>query len=186
MHTPANDPRLVWQGQGRERPLISVEELRLIAQIAGRKMWRNLVIASALTLLLLVMCSLALISFSSTPVRMLAAAMMLLTVVVVCKAWYRMWRHTLSPNVASAGCVEFYRQELLAQYRSAAITWRLIMPVVIFAFLMWNAVFRTNLFVPKILLPSVLVLLFFVRRRNVRQLKRKLSILDTVEEKNSQ
>src|SRR2546422_3301832 len=86
MHdTATNDPRLVWQRQGREHPIISVEEVRLKAQIAGRKVWRNLVIASVLALLLLVLCSLALISFSGTRVRMIASAMMLLTVVVVCK-----------------------------------------------------------------------------------------------------
>jgi hypothetical protein len=187
MHdTPTNDPRLVWQGQGREHPLISVEEVRLKAQIAGRKVWRNLVIASVLALFLLVLCSLALINLSGTPVRMIAAAVMLLTLVAVCKAWYRMWPlHTLSPNVALVGCVEFYRNELLAQYRSAAITWRLVVPVVIFTFLMWNAVFRTNPLVPKILLPGVLLLLFFLRRRNVRQLRRKLSTLETFEKENS-
>ena len=187
MHdTPANDPRLIWQGQETEHRFVSVEEVRLQAQMARQKVWRNLVVASVLAFLLLLLCSLALINFSGTPVRMIASAMMLLTVVVVCKAWYRIWPlHTLSPNVALIGCVEFYRKELLAQYRSAAITWRLVVPVVIFAFLMWNALFRTNPLVPKILLPSVLVLVFFVRRRNGRELQRKLSVLDGLETENS-
>jgi hypothetical protein len=188
MHdTPAHDPRLVWQAQGTEHRFVSVQEVRLKAQIAGRKARRNLVVASVVALLLLALCSFALINFSGTPVRMIASAMMLLTVTGVCKAWYRMWPlHTLSPNAALVGCAEFYRKELLAQYRSAAITWRLVVPVVMFAFLMWNALFRTNPLVPKILLPSVLVLVFFVRRHNRRGLQRKLSVLDSLEKENSQ
>src|SRR5262249_1543221 len=151
MHnTRANDPKLIWQAQAREHTLISVEEVRLKAQIARRNVCRNLVIASVSALLLVVFCSLAIINFSSTPVRMIAAAMMLMTAVIVGKAWYRMWPlHTRSPNAALVGCIEFYRRELLIQYRAAAITWRFIVPVVILAFLMWNSVFRTNPLVPK-------------------------------------
>ena len=60
--TPANDPRLMWQSQRRDHPVMSVEEVRVMAQKVHAKVRRNLIIAFVLGLLLLVLGTLALAS----------------------------------------------------------------------------------------------------------------------------
>ena len=187
MREPGSDPKIIWQSQTTDHPRMSVEDVRVRAQIAHAKVRRNLVVAFVVGLLLLALCTLVIVNRLSAPVRLLTAAMMLLIVVIAYKAWYRIWRpHTLPPDAALKGCLEFYRKELQAQYRSIALTWRFLVPTVFFAFLMWNAIFTTRALVPRILLPSVLVLIFFVRRREVRKFKHKLARLDEFEKENSQ
>ena len=185
--TPANDPRLMWQSQRRDHPVMSVEEVRVMAQKVHAKVRRNLIIAFVLGLLLLVLGTLAIAGGLATSLRVIIGAMMVVTVVAGYKAWYRIWPlHTLSADAALKGCLDFYRKELEAQYRSIALTWRFLVPAVVFTFLIWNAIFTTSALVPRILLPSVLVLTFFARHREVRRFKHKLVRLDEFERENLQ
>jgi len=185
--TPANDPRLMWQSQRRDHPVMSVEEVRVMAQKAHAKVRRNLIIAFALGLLVLVLGTLAIAGGIATSVQVTIGAMMVVTVVAGYKAWYRIWPlHTLSPDAAFKGCLDFYRKELEAQYRSIALTWRFLVPAVVFMFMMWNAIFITDPLVPRVLLPSALVLTFFARHREVRKFKHKLARLDEFERENLQ
>jgi len=187
MRGPGNDPRMMWQSQRREHPGMPVEEVRIRAQIVHAKVRRNLLVAFVVGLLLLVLCTVLIVNRLSTPVRVLTGAMMVLTLVIAYKAWYRIWRpHTLSPDAALKGCLDFYRKELQAQYRSVALTWRFLVPTVFFAFLTWNAIFTTRAVVPRVLLSSVLVLTFFIRRREVRKFKHELARLDEFDKGNSQ
>ena len=185
--TPANDPRLMWQSQRRDHPVMSVEEVRVMAQKVHAKVRRNVIIAFVLGLLLLVLGTLAIAGGLATSMQVIIGAMMVVTVVGGYKAWYRIWPlHTLSADAALKGCLDFYRKELEAQYRSIALTWRFLVPAVVFTFLIWNAIFTTSALVPRILLPSVLVLTFFARHREVRRFKHKLVRLDEFERENLQ
>ena len=185
--TLANDPRLTWQKQRREHPVMPVEEVRIKAQAVQAKVRRNLVVAAVVGVLLLAVCTIALVESYYTPVKAIAAAMMVVTVAIAYQAYHRVWRlHTLPPDAALKGCLDFYRKELKAQYRSAALTWRLLAPVVAFTFLMWGAFFRTSSLLPKILLSSVLVLVLIVRQYEAQKLRRRLANLDEFEKDTSQ
>ena len=183
---PANDPKLIWQSQTKEPAVMSIEEIRIRSRIAQARVRRNLIIAFILGFLLLVFCVFAIVTIPYTPLRVIAAALMVLTPVAAHQAWYRIWSpQTLSPNAALKGCLDFYRQELKAQYSSVALMWRFVVPIVTLAFLTWNAIFRTNSLVPKILLPSLLILILALRRHEARKLRHKLALLDAFEKESS-
>src|SRR5262249_49603110 len=140
--TPPNDPkdpRLVWQSQKREHPIMSSEEIRIRAGVVQSKVRRNLIAAFSIAILVLVLCGIFIGRSSSTPLRVLVAALMLLTFEVMYKTYSRMWRrHHLSPHIAFQGCLDFYRKQLESQYQALQLTWLFLVPVVVFAFLMWN------------------------------------------------
>jgi len=183
----ADQLRLMWQRQRREHPVMSMEEVRTRAWAVQAKVRRNLVVALVFGVFLLALCAFAISWLPGTPLRLIASAMMAVTVTVGYKAWKRTWpAHTLSPDAALKGCLEFYRQELEAQYRSAALTWRFLVPIVILTFMMWNVVLSTNPLIPRILLPGVLVLIFVMRRYAVRKFRQKLAAVDEFEKDYSQ
>jgi hypothetical protein len=185
--TAANDPRLMWQSQEKEHPIMSAEEVRLKAQVVQSKVRRNLIVAFVCGVLLLVICTIVIVTLPSTFFRVIASAMIMLTSPIAYETYYRIWsRHTLAPNAALNGCLTFYRKELEAQYRAAALTWRFLVPSLFFVFLMWRLLFRTNPLVPRILFPSVLLFILFERRREIRNLKRKLAALSEFEGGSSQ
>ena len=98
-------------------------------------------------------------------------------------AYDRLWsRSSLASDAALSGRLEFYRQ-LGNQYRALAVIWRLLIPVVLFAFFSWNAFLGTSALLPRILLPSVLLLILFFRRLELRKYKQKLATLDEFESK---
>jgi len=175
----ANDPKQVWQGQSREHPVMHVEEIRLKVQAVQAKVRRNVVISLAAGLLLLLLCGVAIRGITSTPVRVITGAMMLLTVVIGYLAYSRFWPQAASaPDKAAKGCLEFYRRELQAEYQLIAITWRLLVPVAAFGFMTWSAFFRTSPLVPRILFSSLLVVVFILRRFEVRKFRNKVAALD--------
>jgi hypothetical protein len=180
--TLANDPKQLWQSQQREYPIMTLQEIRTKTRIVQAKIRRNLILAFAVGLLLLVMSTIAILNVGYTPARVVTAAIMAMAVAHAYTAYRRMWPlHALSPDAALQGCVEFYRRELKAQYRSAALTWRFLVPIAVFALLSWNAIFRTSALLPKVLLPSVLIAILIVRRYEVRKLRGKLTALDALE-----
>jgi len=185
--TAADDSRRMWQSQRREHVIMSIEEVRFKAQTVQTAVRRNVIVALMFGALLLALCTLVIVTLPNTPARLIAAAIMALTLLLAFKAYDRIWPvHTLSPDAALKGCIEFYRKELQAQYSSLALTWRFLVPIVVFAFMTWNAVLRTNPLIPKILSPSVLVLILLLRRREARNLRRKLAELEEFERGASQ
>lgn len=179
---PPNDPRLMWQSQSREQPVMSSEEIRIRAEVVQEKVRRNLIAAFAVGFVVLALCGIFVVTSRSTPVRLLVAGLMLLTVEAIYKAYSRLWRrHRLSPDTAFQGCLNFYRQELESQYQALQLTWLFLMPAVAFAYLMWNGLFRGSASFVRTLLPVLLLLILIERRREGRRINRKLRALDAFE-----
>jgi hypothetical protein len=179
---PPNDPRLMWQSQKREHPVMSSEEIRIRAEVAQEKVRRNLITAFSAGFVVLALCAIFVATSRSTPLRLLVAGLMLLTVEVIYKAYARMWRrHRLEPDTAFQGCLNFYRQELQSQYQALQLTWLFLVPVVAFAFLLWNGLFRGGASFVRALLPFLLLLILVERRRERRRINRKLMALDEFE-----
>src|SRR5262245_48730479 len=183
--TSANDLKLIWQSQRREQSSMSAEEVRIKAEAIQAKV-RNILVAFVLGVLVLVFCTIAIAELNSTAILVIAVSFIVLTSVIACRAYDRLWSPpVLSPNVTLNDCLEFYRSELEAQYRSIAIVWRFLVPIALFLFLTWNALFRTSPLVPRLALPAVLVLILFCRRLAARSFRQKLSALDEFEKEGS-
>lgn len=162
---------------------MSAEEIRLKAQAAHWKAGRNLIVALAMCSLLLILSSAVAISSYRPQVRAIAAAIVVLTATVAYSAYHRLKASYMSSADAGLkGCVDFYRKELKAQYRSAALMWKLVAPLAIFTFLSWRD--RTNPYIPRIFLPSVLILILVVRRLQTRKVRQQLVALDEFEKEN--
>lgn len=184
--TPPTDPKLLWQNQRKEHSAMSLEEVRVKAHVVQLKARQSLIVSFVVGLLLAVVCLAAAVSFSLTPVRMIAAGIMVLTFVIMYKAYRRMWaRYSLSPDAAMRGCLEFYRRELQIQYRSAQLIWRFLVPIIVFAFLMWRPLFRADGMALRVFLSSLLLLILFERRREARKVHQMLSALTDFEKENS-
>jgi uncharacterized membrane protein len=184
--TSANDLKLIWKSQRREHSTMSAEEVRIEAEAIQAKVRRNILVAFILEVLVLLICTIAIAMLNNTPIRVIAVAFIVLTTVIGCRAYDRLWSPpVLSPAVALNDCLEFYRTELEAQYRSIAIVWRFLLPIALFLFLTWNALFRTSPMVPRLALPAVLILILFGRRLAVRRFRQKVSALHEFEKEDS-
>jgi hypothetical protein len=179
---PAHDPRLVWQNQGKEHPVMSIEDVRSKARIVHTKIRRNLIAAFGLGLLLLVFCIFVIATNRNLPLRILTATLMAQTIAIVYTAHSRSWSiQTLAANTALSGCLDFYRKELKAQYRSLSLTWCFLVPIVIFVFLTWGSFFVGGGIFRRTVLPAALIGILLFRRYQVRKLRQRLSVLDEFE-----
>jgi hypothetical protein len=173
-----NDPRVIWQSQKKEHSIMSAEEIRLKVRIVQSRTRRNLILAFICGVLLLAVCITVIIELPSTFFRVIASALIMLASPAAYETYYRIWSPTrLAPSAALEGCLTFYRRELEAQYRAAALTWRFLVPTLVFVFLMWRLLFTTNPLLPRIIFPSVLLFILFERRRQIRRLKPQLAAL---------
>jgi hypothetical protein len=183
---PTDDPRLIWQGLRREHAIMSVEEVRSKAQAVEARARRTLFVAMSVGAVVVGLSGLVVFRTGMTPVRWIAGGIMAVTVISVYQAYSRIWsRHSLTPETAVAGCIDFYRQELTAQYNSLQLIWRLMLPLVVFTFLLWSAVFHTSRFVPRYFLFAVLLVILVERRREAGRVRRKLAELAEFEKENS-
>ena len=181
-----DDARIVWQSQRREHPVMSIEEIRTKAQAVHLKVRRDLIVGLAIAVVLSSCCITIAVEAGNTTFRLISGAMAAVTLFIAYSAYRRFWPvHTLSPNAAVQGCVEFYRSELQAQYRSVALWWRFLAPLVIFAFIRWNSLVRTSAIVPRAALPFVLILILVLRRRVAQTFRQKISALSAFEQQNS-
>jgi hypothetical protein len=181
-----NDPKLVWQGQRREHQIMSADELRVRALEVQSRVRRNLLIALVVGFLLLLSSVFVMLVTPFTNVRLIAAGMVVVTLAIAYQAYSRIWlRQTSQENLASAGCLDFYRKELKAEYRSLQLTWRLLVPIVAFVYLIWDGILRGTPIVARIVLPPLLIFILFVRWRDRRNLKEKLLALDAFEREGS-
>jgi len=186
--TPAKDPKQIWQNQRREHPTMSLEEVRTRAYMAQAKARRNLGVAFVFAILLMIFCTIAIVELPGP--RVITAALMVVVLVAAYKAYKRIWSpQPLSPHAALRACTDFYRKELETQYRSVygsvALTWRFAAALIIYAWLTANIWARSvGPLVVRILIPSLLALILFLRRREARRLKRELDALDEFEKQN--
>src|SRR5262245_13433988 len=98
---------------------MSVEEIRFRAQIVQAKVRRNLIVASGLGVLLLGLGITTIIHIGDSRARIVAAAVIALTVSFAYTVYRRISPlHSMVPTAGLKGCIEFYRNELEAQSRS--------------------------------------------------------------------
>lgn len=165
---------------------MSLDDVRIQAHVVQLKARQTLTVSLVVGLSLAVLCSVAIQRLSLLPVRITAGAILGLTLVVIYKAYGRMWpRFRLSSEAAVRGCVEFYRRELETQYRSLQLIWRFLIPIALFTFLMWGSVFRSHAAQARYLVAGLLLLVLFERRREARKVNRMLAALATFEKENS-
>jgi len=179
--TPINDPRILWQNQRREHPVMSVEEVRAKADKVQAKIRRNLFITFAIALLLSPLFIQVVLHLPMRS-RVVASAVMALTLFAAYTTLNRLWRpQIVLPDMAMKGCLEFYRTELVSEYRSIALIWRFLIPTVIFLFVMWGAIFDRSRLSGRVILSTALILILLMRRLEFRKLKQKLAALDDFE-----
>ena len=178
-----DDVRNVWQSQQREHPVMSIEDIRTRAHLAHLKAQMNFIVAIVLGLVLASFCLTIIINGGALWFRLIAAGFVLVSGILAYTTYKRFWPlHTLSSSAAIRGCVDFYREELNAQYRSVALWWRFLVPIIIFAFIRWNSLVRTSALVPRTALPFLLIFILVVRRQVARTFRRKIDALAEFEE----
>jgi hypothetical protein len=177
-----NDPQSMWQGQRKEHPIMSLEEVRTKADEVQSKIHRNLIVAYVLGCFVLVLGTIVVFRGGNIYMRLSEAAITILTQVGVYTAYRRIWsRQALSAENAERGCVDFYRQEIRTQYRSLQLMWGYLITVLVFAFLTVPIAVRGYPRLPKISLSVVLLLILLERHRESRRFNQKLNALASFE-----
>src|SRR5262249_15818134 len=158
----------------REHPIMSIEDVREKADKVQTKIRRNLFITFALALLLSPLF-VQVVLHNSTRGRVISTAVMALTLFAAYTTYKRIWRpQVVSPDMGMKGWLEFYRTELVSEYRTIALIWRFLIPTVIFLFVMWGAMFDRSRLAGRVILSSALILILLMRRWEFRKLKQKL------------
>jgi membrane protein YdbS with pleckstrin-like domain len=175
-----NTPEVaIWKSQRREHTAMSVEEIRFRVWTVQWKIRRNLVRASVLGILFLILCAIAFVNVPYTGARVILGAMMLLTIPIAYRARRRLWPlHQFSGDTALKGCLEFYRTELEAQHRSRLLTWTFLVPIVVFSFYELRTVVSANPTVWRIVFSALLIAILILRRLETRRLRRELDSLE--------
>jgi hypothetical protein len=165
---------------------MSIEDVRTKVREAQSRIRRNLIVTLLTGALILGVSGVALVMIPRTSARIIAAGMIAATVLVAYLIASRMWSRGAAPADATArGCLDFYRKELEAQFRSLQFTWRLFLILAVFAFLTSNSVFRPDPTVPKVVIVLVLILSLIARQRERRNIGRKIASLEAFEKETS-
>jgi hypothetical protein len=178
---PAIDPKAIWQNQEKEHPSMSVEEVRVKAYLMQTRIHRNLIATIVVGIILLTLSAAVILKVPSTSPRVVTIALMALIALVIFRAYKAFGSpETLPPDAAPSACLDFYRRELTAQYRSISfVWWRLIPDLVLFGFIIRIAIYGAFQYeIARIVLPVLFGLLQVARYRKSRQLKRELGSLD--------
>lgn len=184
--TPADRAPNVWQSIGKEHTTMSIEEVRIHAYLVNSKVRRNIIVTCVLAGLVLVLGGITITRIGMTPVRLTTAALMALAVVAVYGVCVRMWpRQLLSPDAAAQGCVTFYRSALEAQHRSLQVTWRFLALIVVFAFLVRNAVLQWIPGNARVASVAILAVILLERRYQAHKVRRSLKALGAFEQEQS-
>jgi len=181
------DPRVIWQSQGKEHSSVSIQEIRLRAYAMQKKVHRNLIATIVFGSVLLVFAAIAITRLPYTSPRVITAALMVLISIVIYRAYRAFWSpEMLPPDAVLGACLDFYRRELSAQHRAVAFSWwRSIPDVLVFFFVVRIAVVGTFRYeFARIALPVLFGLLLLARHRKARSLKRELSALNNFEKEN--
>jgi len=174
--------KVIWQRQKKEHSTMSLEEVRIRAYVLRERVRHNLIVAFILGGLVIGLSASVAVKFAPLSMRIVSGAILALTVFAIYNAYSRVWLRPAPPfDAAIAGCVSFYRRELEAQHRSLQLTWRLLVPVLVFAFITRHAVLQSIPVNARILIPALLLLVMFERRREARKINRKLRALDGFE-----
>ena len=177
---PPDDPRHIWQSQRRAHPSMSIEEVRLRTYEMQTKVRRNLIVTIGVGFVALVLSAMMIMRVPYTSPRIIVAVLMVLIIITIVRAYKAFWSpNTLPSNATPDACLQFYRRELMAQYRAVALTWRRLLPeIAVFAVLLrisFMATFRFDRV--RIVLPVLLALILFGRYWKARKLKRELQAL---------
>lgn len=111
---------------------MSAEEARLRAFALQTKIRRNLIVTIVTGFVLLVASAMLIVRQRSWPTRGIPGILIVMIVIIINRAYRSFWSPDTLPDTAtSSACVEYYKRELTAQYRSVAVTWRRIVPEVL-------------------------------------------------------
>jgi hypothetical protein len=180
-NSPDDNLRVIWREQRREHTIMSEAEVRTRAHAFQMRIHRNLLLAFVLCLGLLALCTMAIKELGNLTPRIIAGAMTVVIALIAFRTFRRIWSpQILSPDIGRSACLEFYRNELRTEYRTLVLKWRLLVAIAFFLWLTWNSLFRSPLLL-RMLLPSSLVLILFVRRREAQKLKRELASVSAFE-----
>jgi len=178
------DPRLIWQSQAKEYSAMTLEDVQRKAAAVHARIRRNLFLTFFIGVVFLALCGITIVTIPMTGVRVITGGIMFFVVLIARNAYVRLVSsEDLPRRTAFDACLDFYRRELWLQYRAVYVRWRLLVPLVIFLWFFWKsfeAVYSYQ--VMRVVLPAVLVAVFFIRHFEIRRLRHEMSALDDFRE----
>jgi hypothetical protein len=197
MKTLPPDPKEVWQNQHTEKSTMSIEEVRLKADILSRKTRRDTAAAFAFDLVAIVFCGTVIVTARLLPARMIAALVMVMMLVSLCRNLYFSYRKhgsfspalSRGPDTAVSTCLEFYRSELERQTQiMKQPAWQLAVAFLVIVWLLRSALVRISgdplrIVIPVVLLAAAGVLgLLTIRKIEARRVQEEIDALRRFEE----
>jgi hypothetical protein len=178
------DARVIWQSQSKEYSTMTLEDIQNKAAVVHARIRRNLVFTFFISIVVLSLCAITIATIPMMGVRVITAGIMFFVVLIGRNAYVRLGASkNLPQRAALSACLEFYRRELWLQYRAVYVRWRLLVPLVIFLWFSWKsfeAVYSYQ--VMRVVLPAVLVAVFFIRHFEIRRMRHEMSALDDFRE----
>jgi hypothetical protein len=185
---PPNDPRSIWQSQGKEHSAMPVEEIRLRAFTMQTKVRRNLVVTMGFGSVLLILSAVAMTRMPNSMSKWITALVMLLILTLIYRA-ARIFRssESLTQDAGLNACLDFYRRELTAQYRAAGGSWTTFtLEIVLFLLAVWVSIHAALRYdAARILLPALFGFGLLARFLKARKIKRELHQLDEFGKENN-
>jgi len=174
------DPRLIWQSQSREYAVMTLEDIQNKANAVHARIRRNLVLTFFIGIAVLALCAITIATVPMTGFRVITGGIMFFVVLIARNAYVRLGASKNLPQRAgSSTSLDFYRHELWLQYRAVYVRWRLLVPLVIFLWFSWKSFESVYSYqVMRIVLPAVLVAVFFIRHLEIRKMRQEMSALD--------
>jgi hypothetical protein len=112
--------------------------------------------------------------------RLITAVMIIPVSTSIYRTVRRIWSRQSIDDEATRPCLEFYRRHVREHHRAVIVKWQLLVPTVVF---LWFGVtfIGRNFLILRVLFPSSLVLILFLRQWEIRKLRRSLAALDDFE-----
>jgi hypothetical protein len=176
--SPPPDAKQIWQSQRREHPIMSIEEVRIKANMAQMRVRRNLIAVLVFATVLLIFGTIAIVQLPGA--RPIVVSMMVIVLIVAFQAYRRVSSsQPLPADAALTACTAFYRKELESR---AIPPSSLILTLIIYgwaAFVSWNIwAHGIGPLGVRILVPFLLGLSLFLRLREAHRIKKELKALD--------
>lgn len=189
LNPDAEDPKIIWKNQKRERPTTSAQEVQNRVRKYRVKARREAIIAFVLSLATVAFCVVVVASHHPAAPIALAAATLLLAalgreMLVFRKTHNRIWpwlpRIAMTDRVPTA-CVDFYRRGLQRQIQGRAMRYA---DLFILIGILVASLFSLPGQIPiyfYVLVAICIGLMFLVRRRRARKIRLEIEALSSFE-----